>query len=313
MIASPPHPPLDASRARHPDATGELVRDGVRIAWERFGPATPGPGQRTILLTPTWSILHSRLWKAQVPYLARRHRVLTWDGRGNGRSDRPDDVAAYTDETFAADGLAVLDATGTPSAVVVGLSYGARWTLLLAADHPERVDGTVFIAGSLPYASPPGSAHVGADFHEERDAHDGWERYNEHAWRADYDGFLEFFFAQCFTEPHSTKQIEDCIGWAHETDPETLIRTVTTTGIDDRPALEALAARVRCPALVIHGTDDAVTGYRHGVDLSRLVRGQLLALRGAGHIPLARDPVAVNLALRAFVESLPPSTPQTAR
>ena len=86
---------------------------------------------------------------------------------------------------------------------------------------------------------------------------------------ADYDGFLEFFFAQCFTEPHSTKQIEDCIGWAHETDPETLIRTVTTTGIDDRPALEALAARVRCPALVIHGTDDAVTGYRHGVDLSR--------------------------------------------
>ena len=80
---------------------------------------------------------------------------------------------------------------------------------------------------------------------------------------------------------------------------------MTTTGIDDRPTLEALAARVRCPALVIHGTDDAVTGYRHGVDLSRLVRGQVLALRGAGHIPLARDPVAVNLALRAFTESLP--------
>ena len=305
MIASRPRPPLDASRARLPDATGELVRDGVRIAWDRYGPATPLPGQRTILLTPTWSILHSRFWKAQIPYLARHFRVLTWDGRGNGRSDRPADPAAYTDATFAEDGLAVLDTTDTPSAVVVGLSYGARWTLLLAADHPERVDGAVFIGASLPYLSPQGSAHVGPDFHEVRGAYEGWERYNAHSWRQDYDGYVEFFFPQCFTEPHSTKQIEDCIAWAHETDPETLIRTVTTTGIDDRPTLEALAARVRCPALVIHGTDDAVTGYRHGVDLSRLVRGQLLALRGAGHIPLARDPVAVNLALRAFAESLP--------
>jgi pimeloyl-ACP methyl ester carboxylesterase len=305
MFASRPRPPLDASRARHPDASGELVRDGVRITWDRFGPAAPGPGQRTILLTPTWSVLHSRFWKAQVPYLARHHRVLTWDGRGNGRSDRPDDPAAYTDETFTADGLAVLDATDTASAVVVGLSYGARWTLVLAAEHPDRVDGAVFIAGSLPYTSPPGSTHVAADFHEARAGYEGWDRYNEHAWRADYDGFLEFFFAQCFTEPHSTKQIEDCIGWAHETDPETLIRTVTTTGIDDRPALEALAARVRCPTLVIHGTDDAVTGYRHGVDLAHLLGARLLALRGAGHIPLARDPVAVNLAIRAFVDSLP--------
>ena len=305
MIASHVRPPLDASRARLPDATGELVRDGVRIAWERFGPATPLPGQRTILLTPTWSIIHSRFWKAQVPYLARHFRVLTWDGRGNGRSDRPTDPAAYTDATFAEDGLAVLDANDTPSAVVVGLSYGARWTLLLAADHPVRVDGAVFIGASLPYLSPAGSGHVGADFHQVRDTYEGWGRYNAHSWRQDYDGYVGFFFPQCFTEPHSTKQIEDCFGWAHETDPETLIRTVTTTGIDDRPTLEALAARVRCPALVIHGTDDAVTGYRHGVDLSRLVRGQLLALRGAGHIPLARDPVAVNLALRAFVDSLP--------
>src|SRR4029078_3536330 len=105
-------------RPRHPDAPGVFARDGVRIAWDRYGPATPTPGQRTILLTPTWSVIHSRFWKSQVAYLARHHRVLTWDGRGNGRSDRPTDPAAYTDETFAADGLAVLDATDTPSAVI---------------------------------------------------------------------------------------------------------------------------------------------------------------------------------------------------
>ena len=88
VVASPPHPPLDASRARHPDATGELVRDGVRIAWERFGPATPGPGQRTILLTPTWSILHSRFWKAQVA-VPRAAPSRAHVGRPRQRAIRP--------------------------------------------------------------------------------------------------------------------------------------------------------------------------------------------------------------------------------
>jgi pimeloyl-ACP methyl ester carboxylesterase len=279
---------------------------GVRVAWERYGTARPTDGQRTILLTPTWSIVHSRLWKAQVPYLARHHRVVTWDGRGNGRSDRPANPAAYADARFAEDALAVLDATDTPSAVVVGLSAGARWTLLLAAEHLARVDGAVFIAASLPFVTPAGAPRVDPSFQERRATYEGWERYNEHAWRADYDGFLEFFFGRCFTEPHATKQIEDCIAWAHETDPETLIRTRLAAGIDDRPTLEALAARVSCPTLVIHGTDDDVTGYRHGVDLARLLGARLLSLRGAGHIPLARDPVAVNLALHGFVASLPP-------
>lgn len=308
MVVSRVRRPLDASRARLPDVTGEIVRDGVRIAWDSYGPSRPPEGQRTILLTPTWSIVHSRLWKAQIPYLARHFRVVTWDGRGNGRSDRPQDPGAYTDQQFAEDGLAVLDATDTRSAVVVGLSAGARWTLLLAAEHPERVDGAVFIGGSLPFTTPAGSPRTRADFFEVRETYEGWERYNEHSWREDYDGFIEFFFAQCFTEPHSTKQVEDCIGWAHETDPETLIRTVLTTGIDDRPTLEALAARVRCPTLVIHGTEDGVTGYRHGVDLAHLVGAPLLTLRAGGHIPLARDPVRINLALRAFAASVPART-----
>ena len=44
---------------------------------------------------PTWSIIHSRHWKMQIPYLARHCRVLTFDGRGNGRSDRPSEPDAY--------------------------------------------------------------------------------------------------------------------------------------------------------------------------------------------------------------------------
>ena len=140
-------------RAREPDREGYVEREGVRIFYEVFGEEhSAGP---TVLLLPTWSIIHSRFWKAQVPYLARHYRVITFDGRGNGRSDRPLDPAAYASEEFVADALAVLDATGTPSAVLVSLSMGARWALLLAAEHPSRVDGTVFIGPALPVSPRP--------------------------------------------------------------------------------------------------------------------------------------------------------------
>jgi len=61
---------------------------------------------------PTWSIIHSRCWKQQIPDVARRHRVLTFDPRGNGGSGCPADPAAYSEEEFAADAVAVLDAAG---------------------------------------------------------------------------------------------------------------------------------------------------------------------------------------------------------
>ena len=51
---------------------------------------------------------------------------------------------------------------------------------------------------------------------------EGWAKQNRHYWQRDYPGFLDFFFGRCFTEPHSTKQIEDGIGWALETTPDTL-------------------------------------------------------------------------------------------
>jgi len=129
-------------RAVEPDETGTARReDGVRIGWE-----VSGSGPTTILLMPTWTIVHSRFWKSQIPYLARHFRVVTFDGRGNGRSDRPVGAAAYRDEVCAADAPAVLDATGTDVAVVAGLSWGVTWALHLAAAHPERVLDAVPIA-----------------------------------------------------------------------------------------------------------------------------------------------------------------------
>ena len=75
----------EQSRARYPDSEGFASReDGTRIFYEVYG-----EGDRTVVFVPPWAIVHSRLWKAQIPYFARRTRVIVFDPRGNGRSDRP--------------------------------------------------------------------------------------------------------------------------------------------------------------------------------------------------------------------------------
>jgi pimeloyl-ACP methyl ester carboxylesterase len=204
-------------RACHPEQEGCVERDDVRIFYKVFGTGKP-----TVLLLPTWLIVHSRIWKAQVPYIARHCRVITFNGCGNGRSRRPASADAYSDQEFVADALAVMDATATRQAVLVAISAGACWTLLLAAKHTERVAGAVFIGPALPLG-PGNPGRLMYSFNDVLDTDAGWTKYNHHYWLKDYRGFLEFFMPQIFTEPHSTKQTEDAVGWKLETTPEVLI------------------------------------------------------------------------------------------
>jgi pimeloyl-ACP methyl ester carboxylesterase/predicted glycosyltransferase len=296
-VNPPAHEP---TRARYPDTSGHVERDGVKIYYEVYG-----SGEQTVLLLPTWSIIHSRHWKMQIPYLARHCRVLTFDGRGNGRSDRPQDPAAYDEHEFANDALAVLDATGTDTAVLVSLSLGCQRALILAAEHPERVDSAVFIGPAFPGAGGPLTERLKHSWDDELDTDEGWAKYNKYYWLRDYRGFLEFFFARMFTEPHSTKPIEDCVGWGLETSAETL---VIGQGMSLQPQAAAdLARRVGCPVLVIHGDEDAIISVTRGIGLAELTNGQLVVLEGSGHGPHVRDPVKVNLLLREFIGWTAPS------
>ena len=283
----------EQTRARYPDEEGYVERHGVRVFYEVYG-----SGEPTVLLLPTWSIIHSRHWKAQIPYLARHARVLTFDGRGNGRSDRPATTAAYAEREFAADALAVMDATGTERAVVVGVSAGTLWGALLAAEHPERVERAVFIASAAPFAQH--LARSTTPFDTPLEAYEGWAKYNRHHWREDYRDFLEFFFGQVFTEPHSTKQIEDCVGWGLETTGETLALTYLGRELHDPDEFREICERIACPVMVLHGTDDAIRPFVAGEELAQVTGGALVALEGSGHCPHARDPVRVNLLLREF-------------
>ena len=288
-------------RGRYPDLEGEVRRDGVRIHYEVFG-----AGERTLLLLPTWSIIHSRHWKGQVPYFARHYRVITFDGRGNGLSDRPQDAADYVDDAFAADAVAVMDATKTPRATVVGLSAGSRYALLLAAEWPERVEAAVFIGPALPLAPGfPDRSQAFSRFDEPQVEYTGWAKFNRHYWLSNHRDFLEFFFGEVYSEPHSTKQIEDTVGWGLDTTPATLVATAVAPGLDRSRSAE-LAAKVRCPVLVVHGSDDRISPHERGAALAAATGGRLLTMIGSGHCPHTRDPVRFNLAVRDFLEPTAP-------
>ncbi|HYQ33348.1 MAG TPA: alpha/beta hydrolase, partial [Lapillicoccus sp.] len=296
-------------------SAGVVDRDGVRLSYAVSGAG--GDGVPTILLLPTWSIIPSRFWKAQVPYLSRHYRVVTFDGRGNGDSGRPEGAAAYTNAEYAADALAVLDATGTDRAVVVGLSCAGAWGVHLAADHPERVSGLLALGPACGFdlPSPRRDAYWWGDRIE---VTRGWAKYNKYYWlEGDYDDFVRFFFSELFTEPHSTKQIEDCVAWAHEIAPSTLADTTAgRLGVDGAVCerIEPFCERVQCPVLVIHGIDDHIRPHSYGERLAELTGGELLLVEGAGHGIMSRDPVLFNEELRRFVDRIhPPTVPPRTR
>jgi pimeloyl-ACP methyl ester carboxylesterase/predicted glycosyltransferase len=291
-------PTPEQTRARYPDESGFVERDGIRVYYEVYG-----SGEPTILLLPTWSLMHSRHWKMQIPYLAGHCRVVTFDGRGNGRSDRPQDPEAYDERQFAADALAVMDETKTDRAVIVGFSLGGQRGLLLAAEQPERIEGAVFIGPSFVGGGESLPERTVYDFDTEYETYEGWAKHNRFLWLRDYRDWVEFFISKMFTEPHSTKPIEDAVGWGLETDAETILATQDAPGLTPEES-RALCRRVRCPVLVIHGEDDAIQSLTRSAAFAEQTGGRLVVLEGSGHAPHVRDPVKVNLLLRDFI--LPP-------
>jgi pimeloyl-ACP methyl ester carboxylesterase/predicted glycosyltransferase len=295
-------PGREQSRARYPESSGYTKREGVRLYYEVYG-----SGEPTILFFPTWEIVHSRAWKCQIPYFARHCRVVTFDRRGNGRSDRPGDVRAYDRRATADDALAVLDKVGAGRVTLVSWC-GSGDDLILATEHPERVTGLVLIAPDLLLTDDPAEEEGPYPFDEEPVTLAGWAKWNRHYWLRDWPGFLEFFFAQTFTEPHSTKPTEDAIGWGGQTDPQTIVRGMDAEWPNDRGNALRLCAQVRCPTLVIQGAQDAIVGAARGAAVAAAIpHAQLITLEGCGHAPHLRDPVATNLVIRDF--ACPPALP----
>ncbi|HEY1456622.1 MAG TPA: alpha/beta fold hydrolase [Candidatus Dormibacteraeota bacterium] len=299
------------TRARQPDASGFAVaKDGLRIHYEVFG-----AGQKTIVLMPANPISHSRLWKAQVHYLARHFRVITYDGRGNGLSDHPEATGLWQEDWYVDDCRAVMDATGTRAALLVAIcSDGVFPALLLAASDPDRVLGIFAIAPGVPFLVPPLPFRAAAVevFDQVLDSNEGWFKHNRHYMNRDFRGFLEFWFGEMFPEPHSTKHIEDAVAYGLDGDVALNLMDLARD-ISTKAEVEALCRRVRCPVLVVHGDRDHCQPFDRGVATAELTGGRFVTLSGAGHIPNAREPVRVNRLIAEFAGLPSPATPRRGR
>jgi pimeloyl-ACP methyl ester carboxylesterase/predicted glycosyltransferase len=284
-------------RAKLPNKHGFVEREGVKLYYEVYG-----DGPDTMLFIPPWSIVHSRIYKAQLSYFGERFRCIAYDGRGNGKSDRPADVAAYSLDEYVADALAIMDATDAGQTILVGLSFGGFLACVLAAHHPERVQAAVLagtvasIGANYPYQSPK-------HFLAKHESPEGWNKYNREHWLADYPDFAEHFVRNIFSEPHSTKQIEDGIAWANETTGPVLIKTVEARAISPQfDVSEAMYRKIRCPLLVIHGDNDQIQPYVRGKLVAELTGGELVTIRGGGHDPLGRCPAKCNAVITDFLD-----------
>lgn len=293
----------DAGRAVRPDRRDiAIAPDGVRLGFDVYG-----TGEPTLVLMPSAPIIHSRQWKAQVPYLSRRYRVVTYDGRGNGRSDRPTDPAAYHDDMFLGDLVTVMDATTTERAVLVGLCVDGVWRAIrLAAEQPERVLGIVAFAVGVPRLAPPQPHYVAAVqvWDDELPTTEGWAKLNRHHWERDYADYAQFFFEEITSEPHSTKAIEDAVGWALDGSVAAMLAESEAGFPFDLETVETICRSVRCPMLLVHGTEDTCQLPARAVRLAELTGAPLVLVEGADHMIPGRHPVKANLLIRDFVESL---------
>lgn len=114
--------------------TSAIDRDGVQIVYDvHSGPAAATP----LLLTHGYGASR-RMWDGNVHALSQARTVITWDMRGHGDSDAPDDVSAYSHPATVADMAAILDAVGVPTAAIGGLSLGGFMSLDFYRAHPRR-------------------------------------------------------------------------------------------------------------------------------------------------------------------------------
>ena len=283
-----------------PAEAGHADSNGVEIYFEVYG-----QGDTTLFLVPPSPITHSRIWKAQIPFLASHHRVVTFDGRGNGKSARPPTASEHTRPANVADMALVLERSGTESAIVVTHCHAAWWAVELMAQRRDLVEGLIAIDPGVPFLadSHPHWAQAARTFDDALDDPQEWQLFNRKVIVEEHRRWVEFFFDSQLVEPHSTKQFDDAVKWALESEGSILV--AGEEGIEiDPPSRERFVETCReidVPVLWIHGSEDVCQPVERGRQFAEITNGELLVLEGAGHLTMVRDPVRVNAEIKDFV------------
>lgn len=262
-----------------------LERPGARIYYQ-----VTGSGPCDVLLhPPSQPAFYSRMWKNNIAYLARYCRLITLDPRGNGRSSRP--ATGYDFASRYGDMMAVLDETARYPVVLVAYSCASMLAVRYAVEHPERVSRLVCIAPQYAQSLPKPF--------EERVAR---------VIREDFDGWRTRLCTRAHPEPHSLKAVEDTIRWMGESSPDIYVEALAQIEKDN---VYDLLGRVRVPVLLLHGSDDPIVPYSHGVKFAEAVPGaRLVTFAKGGHGLPGREAAKVNRLIRDFVLDRPIASQQ---
>ncbi len=245
-----------------------LDRDGIRIYYEDRG---SGPA---VLLTHGYSAT-CNMWKPQVDALADRYRFITWDMRGHGQTDSPDDASRYSEAVTVADMRALLDASGVRRAVVGGLSLGGYMSLAFYRTHPEMVEALLLADTGPGYRNPA--------------ARDGWNQMAQQRAREFEEQGLAALGqgSEVRIALHRSAQ-----GLAHAA-------RGMLAQVDDR--VISVLPEVRVPTLVVVGEQDEPFRAPSDYMAAKVPAAELVIIPTAGHASNLDQPDRFNEALSRFL------------
>ena len=247
-----------------------LDRDGVKIHYDVVG---EGPA---LILTHGYSST-GEMWAGQIAPLKKHFKVITWDMRGHGRSDYPQDPAAYSEAATVADMAALLDALGTKDAIIGGLSLGGYMSLAFHATHPDRTRALLIIDTGPGYKNDQ--------------AREGW---NDNAIRRgeryEAEGLPDL--ATASAEVRLARH-RDATGLARAA--RGMLTQKTARVIESLPDINV-------PAVVIVGADDTPFLAASDYMAAKIPGAKKTVIPGAGHSANIDQPSAFNAALVTFLK-----------
>lgn len=253
-------------------ATAQL--NGVQIHYEAAG---NGPA---VLLTHGYSAT-SRMWRPQEGAVSKRYRLITWDMRGHGETESPDDPAQYSESLTIADTAGLLDLLEVEKAVVGGLSLGGFMSLAFHLAHPERVRALVLCDTGPGYRNPEARA--------------GWNKAAERRAQQFEERGLDALGGS--TEVRATaKYHRSAQGLAHAA--RGMLAQFDARIIDHLPEIDV-------PTLVIVGANDEPFLGASEYMAARIPGARLEVIPDAGHAANIDQPDAFNGVLLKFLDALP--------
>lgn len=254
------------------------TEDGVSLAWATFGNGPP------VVKAGNWCThlefdRSSVVWHHLLASLGRSHRLVRYDPRGNGLSDRDPPEVSF--ERWVGDLGAVVDAAGLDRFPLTGVSQGAAVAAAYAARHPDRVSALVLVCGFVRGWRVKGNPKVIAHF-------EALVSLLESGWGQDNPAYRQLFSTAFF--PTASKEALDGFNelQRRSASPQMAMSMLATIGDID---LRELAPEIRAPTLVLHGRNDMVIPFRDGQELAASIPGaRFVPLDTRNHIPMVDDP-----------------------